>query len=219
MVHVETHTKQLEPRAWGRFLVGCSTDSKSYRAYNPATKRVRECRHVIFIETTSALTRVEVGGFDDGKFTYDVSDGLARDVREYTSNQEIGSPSPTLDAAEPLVSDRLGKLRDVTHRDLRMSPAAPTPTVSPGGVSPSGQSSPSPGPPMSASSSGFTPSGDAPGGSSRGGSSCGGSSRGGSSRGGFASHGGRAITPAVTISAASQPNARTLSERRRLRFA
>ena len=48
---------------------------------------------------------MEVGGFNDEKFTYDESDDLVRDVHEYTSKQELGSPSPILDAAEPLVTD------------------------------------------------------------------------------------------------------------------
>ena len=94
-VDVETHTKKLEPRAWEGCLVGYSTDNKSYRVYNPAPKRVRESQNVIFIETPSALPHVEAGGFDNGKFTDVENDDLVREVREYTSNQEvIGWPSP-----------------------------------------------------------------------------------------------------------------------------
>ena len=66
-VHVETHTNKSESRAWEGRLVGYSTDSKSYRIYNPATKRVRESRNVVFIETPSALPRLKVGDEEDEK--------------------------------------------------------------------------------------------------------------------------------------------------------
>ena len=54
-VHVETHTKKLEHRAWEGRLVGYSMDSKSFRIYNASTRSVRESRNVIFIETPSVL--------------------------------------------------------------------------------------------------------------------------------------------------------------------
>lgn len=205
-VHVETHTKKLEPRAWEGRLVGYSTDSKSYRIYNPATKRVRESRNVVFIETPSALPRLEVGGFDDGDFTYDEGDDLVRDVRDHTSNIDIHGPSPNIDAADPFVTTLIGQIHDVTNRDIGIGTAAPTPPISPGGVSPAEQGPP----PSDASPSGASPSGSLPSGSA---------SRGGSSRGGSASRGGRATTPAVTRATASTPNARTISELRRLNFA
>ena len=47
-VHEETHTRQLEYRAWEGRLVGYSMDSKSYRIYNNETRHVRS---VVFIET------------------------------------------------------------------------------------------------------------------------------------------------------------------------
>ena len=70
-VHHEAYTKKLEHRAWEGRLVGYSMDSKSYRVYNAETRRVRESRNVIFIETPSVMPPPDVGGYDDGEFTYD----------------------------------------------------------------------------------------------------------------------------------------------------
>ncbi|CAM9874569.1 unnamed protein product, partial [Sphacelaria rigidula] len=50
-VHVEIHTKKMAEKAWEGSLCGYSPKSKSYRIYNPATKRVVESRNVVFIET------------------------------------------------------------------------------------------------------------------------------------------------------------------------
>ena len=50
-VHVETHTKKLEHRAWEGRLVGYSVDSKSFRVYNSSTS-VRESRNVISVSYT-----------------------------------------------------------------------------------------------------------------------------------------------------------------------
>ena len=59
-------------------------DSKSYRVYNAETRRVRESPNVIFIETPSVMPPPDVGGYDDGEFTYDGHDDMVRDVRNYT---------------------------------------------------------------------------------------------------------------------------------------
>ena len=48
-VHVETHTKTLEHRAWGGRLVGYSVNSKYFRVYKSLTRSVRESRNVIFV--------------------------------------------------------------------------------------------------------------------------------------------------------------------------
>ena len=54
-MHVKTHTKKLDCRAWEGRLVGYSVDNKSFPVYNPATRSVRESRNVTFIETSSAV--------------------------------------------------------------------------------------------------------------------------------------------------------------------
>ncbi|CAN0579240.1 unnamed protein product, partial [Ectocarpus sp. 12 AP-2014] len=54
-VHVETHKRKLNPKAWEGRLCGYSMDSKSFRIYNPEKGNVRESRNVIFIETPSAI--------------------------------------------------------------------------------------------------------------------------------------------------------------------
>ena len=84
-MHVETHTKKLDRRAWEGRLVGYSVGSKSFRVYNPATRSVRERRNVLFVETPSVMPKPGVvSGFDEGDFTYDEYD----DCLLYTS------PSP-----------------------------------------------------------------------------------------------------------------------------
>ncbi|CAM9927547.1 unnamed protein product, partial [Sphacelaria rigidula] len=50
-VHNERHTSKLALKAVEGRLVGYSNDSKSYRVYNPATRRIIESRNVAFIET------------------------------------------------------------------------------------------------------------------------------------------------------------------------
>ena len=80
-VHVETHTKKPEHRAWEGRLVGYSMERKSFRIYNASTRSVRESRNVIFIETPSVLPEPDlVSGFDEGKLTYDEYDDMVRDV-------------------------------------------------------------------------------------------------------------------------------------------
>ena len=54
---------------------------KSYRVYNAETRRVRESRNVIFVETPSAVPPSDGCGYDDGEFTYDGHDDMVRDVR------------------------------------------------------------------------------------------------------------------------------------------
>eukprot|EP00752_Nemacystus_decipiens_P002765 g2583.t1 len=53
-VHYEHHREKLQDRAWEGRLVGYSKDSRAYRIYNPATRRVVESRNVTFIETPDA---------------------------------------------------------------------------------------------------------------------------------------------------------------------
>ena len=102
-VHVETHTKKLEHRAWEGRLVGYSVDSKSFRVYNSSTRSVRESRNVIFIETPSVLSEPDlVSGFDEREFTYDdYDDSPRRTELWYTSKLDFSSPT----AADRLVED------------------------------------------------------------------------------------------------------------------
>ena len=66
-VHVETHTKKLEHRAWEERLVGYSMGSKSLRIYNASTGSARGSRNVIFIETPSVWPEPDlVSGCDEG---------------------------------------------------------------------------------------------------------------------------------------------------------
>ena len=69
-VHVETHTRKLDPKAWAGRICRYSMDSKSVRIYNPAKRNVRESRNVIFIETLPTLPDpAPASGLIDGEFT------------------------------------------------------------------------------------------------------------------------------------------------------
>ena len=108
-MHVETHTKTLEHRAWEGRLVRYSMDGKSFRIYNASTRSVRESKNVIFIETPSVLPEPDlVNGVDEGGFTHDEYDDMVRDVRNYTSNIDLAS-SPAADGVvgDPSVRDLL----------------------------------------------------------------------------------------------------------------
>ena len=50
-VHKEAHVHKLEPKAWEGLMIGYGKDSRSYRIYNPQTRRITESRNVTFIET------------------------------------------------------------------------------------------------------------------------------------------------------------------------
>lgn len=81
-VHVETHTKKLDDRAWGERLVGYCTDSTSFRVYQPGTRKARESRNIVFIKTLSVMPVPDVvSGFDKGIFSYDEPDDFVRDMR------------------------------------------------------------------------------------------------------------------------------------------
>ena len=213
-VHEETHTKKLESRAWEGRLVGYSLDSKFYRLYNTQTRRVRESRNVIFIETTPAPPSLDERGFDDGKFTYADQNDMIRDVRNYTTDHPVDALSPNHAVGAPSVLELLEDISTVNNRDLGLSSTDPSPAAedapaddslaSPGGVSPpeSGNGAPSPaaspsGPAPAGSSSGpasppgTSGTGSAPvGAASRGRSACGrGSSRGGRDTRGGSSRG------------------------------
>ena len=54
-VHIETYSKNFELKAVEGRLVGCSNNGKSYRVYNPATRRIMKSRNVIFFEIPSRL--------------------------------------------------------------------------------------------------------------------------------------------------------------------
>ena len=245
-------------------------DSKSYRVYNAEARRVQESQSVIFVNTPSVMPPPDVGGYDDGEFTYDGHD-MVRDVRNYTFNRSIDSLSPDHAVWDPPLIYIVENNRETADRDLGLSPArssppadsapgpsrdapgvdspaspggvrppapgvvAPPPVSPPSGAAPTGSSSPSPVTPLGSSPSGSAPFRTPPRGGpaqwrdrgGRGGSSRGGSARGGStSRGGRGStgwrgcRGGRGPPPArpVTRSVAKQPNAKAISEIRRLSY-
>ena len=50
-VHIETHTRNLGDKAWKGRLCDYSMSTKAYRIYNPDTRRVKESRNDICIET------------------------------------------------------------------------------------------------------------------------------------------------------------------------
>eukprot|EP00752_Nemacystus_decipiens_P018047 g16180.t1 len=70
-VHYEHHREKLQDRAWEGRLVGYSKDSRAYRIYNPATRRVVESRNVTFIETPDAPVPPAAADTRDSSFPPD----------------------------------------------------------------------------------------------------------------------------------------------------
>ena len=171
-----------------------------------------------------------MSGFDEREFTYDEYDDMVRDVRKYTSYLDLASPSAADGVVgDPSVRDLLEKIRATTTRDLGLNPASSvlsehpsighSPIASPGGVS---AASPEGGNPSGTGGSSDSQGSSGDGTSSSSASRADLTSRGGrGSRGGVASRGGRGATTSqrhATRSTANQPNARTISELRRLAF-
>ena len=138
-VHIETYSTSLELKAVEGRLVGYSNNSKSHRAYNPATRRIMESRSVIFIETPSRLfpppleeTSQQVNpssnGMDDHNYITD--DDVLRDLCDYTSvleplpgaSAEVGGLSDNPPVAEPLE-----RISEITRRDTLDGGAAGPP--------------------------------------------------------------------------------------------
>ena len=156
-MHQETYTKKLEHRAWEGRLVGYSMDSKSYRIYNAETRRVRESRNVVFIDTPSIVPppSPDVGGYDEAASTYASHDDMVRDVQNYMFNQSLDAHSPSQAVGNPGVAELLD-LSSQTTGGGGSGPAGDEPggddSAPPGGVIP-----PAPGggvPPPTSSSSG-----------------------------------------------------------------
>ena len=137
-VHVETHTKMLEHRVWEGHLIGCRVD-KSFRVYNSSTRRVRESRNVIFIDTSSVLPEPAlVSCFVYGEFTYDDYDDTVSYVRYYTSTLDFSTSAAADRAVEYLsVRDLLEQIRETTDRDLGFIHAGSGPSGDPSVDSPS----------------------------------------------------------------------------------
>ena len=121
-VHIETFTKELDARAWERRLVGYSTDSTIFRVHHPETRKVRESRNVVFIETPSVAPDPDLM-LDEGALEYHEPDDLVRDVRNYATRLGLGSSSDNQTSDDVSVRQLLEQLRDVTDRDLRVTPA------------------------------------------------------------------------------------------------
>ena len=158
-VHIERRTKKLVPKTVEGRLVGDSSNSKSYRVYNPATRCIMESRDVIFIETPfllppssegSQLLMQELPPRDDPDrdnkgHNYITDDDFLRDLRNYTSVVDhLGSASTDHDTASrrsenTIVVEFLGRISVITRRDLLedgalSGEASPTGEVPQGGV-------------------------------------------------------------------------------------
>ena len=163
-VHIERRTKKLALKAVEGRLVGYSSNSKSYRVYNPAIRCIIESRNVIFIETPSRLLpppsegpqrlMQELPPGDDPDpnnkshnrgHNYITDDDFLLDLRNYTSVvNHPGSASTDHITANrrsqnTLVAERLDRISAITRRDLLEDGALPgeeslTGEVPPGGV-------------------------------------------------------------------------------------
>ena len=157
-MHVERRTKKLALKAVEGRLVGYSSDSKSYRVYNPVTRCIIESRNVIFIETPSRLLPPPSEGPQllmqelppgddpdrDSKGHNNITDDdVLRDLRNYKSVVDHpGSASTDHVTASrrsenTLVAELLGRISAITRRDLLKDDALPE-EASPTGEVPQG---------------------------------------------------------------------------------
>ena len=131
-VHIETYSKNLELKAVEGRLVGYSNNSKSYRVYNPATRRVMQSRSVVFIETPSRLfpppleeSSPQINPPNNGMsdHNYSTDDDFLRDLRDYTSVLEslLGASADHITVGElsnnPPVAELLERISEITRRD------------------------------------------------------------------------------------------------------
>ena len=138
-MHIETYSKTLELKAVERRLIGYSNNSKSYRVYNPAPRRIMESRNVIFIETPSRLfplpleeTSQQVtppsNGMDDHNYITD--DDVLRDLCDCTSVLEP-LPGASADVGglsdNPAVAEPLERISEITRMDTLDGGAARPP--------------------------------------------------------------------------------------------
>ena len=157
-MHVERRTKKLALKAVEGRLVGYSSDSKSYRVYNPVTRCIIESRNVIFIETPSRLLPPPSEGpqflmqelppgddpdRDSKGHSYITDDDVLRDFRNYKSVVDHpGSASTDHVTAirrseNTLVAELFGRISAITRRDLLKDDALPE-EASPTGEVPQG---------------------------------------------------------------------------------
>ena len=91
-----------------------------------------------------------VNEFDEGDFAYDEYDDMVRDVRNYTSNLDLSSPTAAdREVEDPSVRYILRTIRETTNRDAaanrnRSDPPEPPPVDNPSDDSPGGDSSATP---------------------------------------------------------------------------
>ena len=83
---------------------------------------MRESRNVVFIETPSVAPDPDLM-LDGGVLEYHEPDDLVRDVRNYATRLDLGSSSHNCTSDDVSVRQLLEQLRDVTDRDLRVTPA------------------------------------------------------------------------------------------------
>ena len=120
--HIETITRTMDARAWEGRFVRYSTDSTSFRVYHPENRKVRESRNVVFIETPSVVPDPDLM-LDEGALEYHEPDDLVRDLRNYATRLDLGSSSDNRTSDDVSVRQLPEQLRDVTDRDLRVTPA------------------------------------------------------------------------------------------------
>lgn len=113
--------------------MGYSTNTKSYRVYNPVTQRIMESRSVMFIETPSQLLLPSwdvahtqglpsCDGIDVHNYTTD--DDVMWDPCDYTSvfgpfrSASENHVAAGGSSANPPVAERLGWICDITWRDM-----------------------------------------------------------------------------------------------------
>ena len=138
-VHIERRTKKLPLKAVEGKMVGYSSNSNSYRVYNPVIQFIMESRNVIFIETLSRLLPPPLEksqllmqerppednpGRDNKDHNYITNDYFLRDLRNYTSvvdhpgNASTDHVPASRHSENTLMAELLGKMSGITRRDL-----------------------------------------------------------------------------------------------------
>ena len=139
-------SRKLDATAWEGRVCSYSKESKSYRVWNPKTRRVVESKNVTFIETPlhllllpSKLSSLQAlvspwCDLDDNTLDNDFMsyDNFMRDVRDYTGVLDFTANIPAKHenisgvSADLQVQELVGHIRDITRRDL-LTPAVPSP--------------------------------------------------------------------------------------------
>ena len=126
-VHRERHVNKLEEKAWEGIMLGYGKDSRSYRIYNPHTRRITESRNVTFIETPQ---RALLEAAQD-EFPSNIEDD---DDADDDYRQDVLAHLPLLDASTDMMDSKNEDDKEPLPLYFEGSPGPP-PSIGSGGNS------------------------------------------------------------------------------------